>query len=502
MIALLLALVLAGSEAESYDALLAEGLARGKAGALDEAAALFDRAIALEPARPEARVERGGVWFSQGRYAAAAAELREALRRREDDYARDLLASALHLAGRSDEALATWNPLGRPTLGTISILGLSHTRDRVARRELPFHEGELLSLASVREARLRLAETGAFERVSVRPVPRGGGTADVEVALLERHGLAHGWLDFAVTTGVEALQDRVRLRYANLAGEAVALGLEHRWETHRPQTAASIDWPRPLGLAAVLHVRGFDGRQDYAGDEGLVRQDARGVEIGVRRVLGAATVAQASLRTVDRTVSDPMLPAGRLTGLDVGFERRLVDRRRVRTAVQARAFSAGGSESDFVRGQLRARTEWRLTLPEGEQPSPSVLAAQVVLGQASGETPFDEAFAPGGSPEMELPLRAHRQAEDGILGVTPLGRSLILGNLEWRRSLVRRAGFDAGFVLLYDGACVSQPGRTVFHDVGLGLRIGLPGAGRVRFDYGHGLVDGSDAFFVGLGQTF
>lgn len=506
MIALLLALALsAAAGAESYDALVAEGLARGKAGALDEAGALFDRAIALDPARPEARVERGGVWFSQGRYAAAVRELRTALDAREDAYTRDLLASALHLAGRSDEALAAWNPLDRPTLGTLTILGLRHTRDRVARRELPVREGAVLRLASLREARLRLAETGAFERIAVRPVPRGGGAADLEVALVERHGLAHGWLDFAVSAGVDALQERARLRYANLAGEGIAVGVEQRWESHRPRTAAEIDWPRPLGLDAVLHVRGFDGRQDYRRGGGVVRQDARGVELGLRRVLGASTVALGSVRTVDRTFSSAAIDDGRIVGLELGVERRLVDAPRGRAGVEARLFAAGsvlGSDAGFTRVSLRARGEWRLALARDERPPASVLAAQLVLGQGSGGTPFDEAFAPGGSPDMDLPLRGHRQAEDGVLGVTPLGRSLVLGNLEWRRSLVRKAGVEAGLVLFYDAACVSEPARSVLHDVGLGLRLGLPGAGRLRFDYGRGLADGSHAFFVGLGQVF
>jgi hypothetical protein len=375
----------------------------------------------------------------------------------------------------------------------------------VARREVPLREGEPLSLSGVREARLRLAETGAFERIAVRPVPGAAGTADLEVALVERHGFAQGWLDFVVSTGVEALQERVRLRYANLAGEGIAVGLEWRWEEHRPRTAASIDWPRPLGLDAVLHVRGFDGRQDYVREGAAIRQDARGVELGLRRVLGASTVGAFAVRTTDRTFSDPTQPAGRLTGFDVGLERRLADRARLRAALSAHVFAAAsalGSDPSFARAVVRAKGEWRLTLPDGDRASSSVLAGQLVLGQGSADTPFDEAFAPGGSPDMDLPLRAHPQARDGVLGVMPLGRSLVLANLEWRRRLARRAGFEAGLVLLYDAAWVAQPGREAFHDVGLGLRIGLPGAGRVRLDYGHGLTDGANAFFAGLGQTF
>jgi len=58
---------------ESYDALVSEGVARGRAGDVAEAARLFDRAIALAPERPEARVERGRLLFIEKPYDAAAA---------------------------------------------------------------------------------------------------------------------------------------------------------------------------------------------------------------------------------------------------------------------------------------------------------------------------------------------------------------------------------------------------------------------------------------------
>jgi outer membrane protein assembly factor BamA len=506
VIGLVLAAALAAATgATRYDGLVAEGLAQGRAGDLAAAATLFEEAIALDPSRPEAHVERGGVWFSLGRYDEAAWELREALRLREDPYARDLLGSSLHLAGRSDQALAVWNVLERPTLRTLSIGGLERTRDRVARREIPLREGELLGLDGVREARLRLAEVGAFERVSVRPVPRGGGVADVEVALVERHGFALGWLDFVASAGVDALQGRARLRYANVAGEGISLGLGRRWETHRPETSARIDWPRPLGLDAVLHVRGFDGRQDYRIGAAAFEASSQGVELALRRVLGGATIGAASLRTVDRRFAGGDEVGGRLTGVGLGLERRLEDDARMRAVALAQGFVASaalGSDARFVRGLVRVRAELRLTEPRGDRPSPSVLAAQLVLGRGSHGTPIDEAFAAGGSPDMELPLRAHPQAADGVLGRTPLARSLLLGNLEWRRRLMGASGFELASVLFYDGAGLSQPGRRAFHDVGVGLRLGLPGAGQVRFDYGHGLTDGADAFFLGLGQVF
>src|SRR5262249_6629550 len=113
-------------------------------------------------------------------------------------------------------------------------------------------------------------------------------------------------------------------------------------------------------------------------------------------------------------------------------------------------------------------------------------------------------FAPGGGPDMELPLRAHPQAMDGALGAAPLARSIDLLNLEWRPRLAPKSLIQLGFVLFFDGASVAdtlEPGRPGFHDLGLGLRLGLAGA-LVRLDFGHGLTDGKNAFFFGMNQVF
>jgi len=132
----------------------------------------------------------------------------------------------------------------------------------------------------------------------------------------------------------------------------------------------------------------------------------------------------------------------------------------------------------------------------------SLIAAAYVGGM-----PIDEMFAPGASPEMELPLRAHHQTQDGTLGVTPLGRRLTLVNTEWRRRLVRSTWVQGGIVLFYDAAWISgTPAQSdqdhSFHDVGMGIRLGFVGSSTLRFDFGHGLTDGKNAFSFGLSQTF
>jgi len=198
---------------------------------------------------------------------------------------------------------------------------------------------------------------------------------------------------------------------------------------------------------------------------------------------------------------------GTLVGLGGGLERRVFEGRRHKADASVRLLSAVhpfGSDLAFSRGLLTLGYTAALSAPEGTLLEPSVIATAARWGRASTGTPIDEVFAPGGSPDMELPLRAHPQAMDGALGSTPLVRSIDLLNLEWRRRFVRKSLFQMGFVMFYDGARVAEslePGPRNFHDVGVGLRVGIAGL-LVRFDLGHGLTDGNNAFFFGLNQVF
>jgi hypothetical protein len=506
--ALVAVLLFAG--AGDYDALVAQGLAAGKAGQLEEAARLLDEAVALDASRPEAFVERGGLRFLESRYSDAARDLRAALERSPDDaYARDLLATALHLGGEADAALREWNRIDRPNVRTLTISGLEKTRDSVARRELCMREDAVLRLAEVRRSRLQLREAGIFDRSTLHVSPVANGQADVQVVLAERHGFAHGWGDFVITSGVAALQRRAPLRYANVAGTGVNVGAEYRWQENRPQTSGFLEWPRPFGAGFYLRGDGFRGRQLYdVGGETDARR--RGFGLGLRRVLGASTVGELRYDFVRREFEDPnpLAVDGRVAGLRLRLERRFVDSRRAHVDAGVSAFGARdflGSELEF--GRLAARVEGHLVLssPEGVAMEGSVLAAQLSVGTSAADTPFDEAFAVGASPQMELPLRGHRQAVDGILGVTPLARHVVLGNLEWRRRVLDRGPFKLGVVLFTDLAWlgdVFEGSRTSLQDVGFGLRMAIPGTGILRIDYGRGLPDATDTLSIGIGQVF
>jgi tetratricopeptide (TPR) repeat protein len=497
-------------EAASYDALVERAIALGRADQRAEAAALLDRAVASSPERPEAWVERGGLRFLDGRYEAAIDDLRRALALRDDPYVRDLLASSLQLAGRELEALAVWNALGKPTLGRVEISGLKVTHDDVARREIGLAAGAILTPSALRAARRRLAETRVFEKVTLRTKPLGDGNADLSVALLERHGFAHGPVDFLLTTGVGLAWQRVRLRYANLGGTGLSFGGTWRWQENRPETSLQMSWPRPLGLPVYLDLGGSRGEQAYElGEPFVIRQ--RGFDLGVRHVLGAGSVLSVGLRLRERTVSRsrPDAVPGRILGLQAGLERRLLETRRNRLDASVQLFGADpviGSELSYLQGEAELRYEGIVSGPEGRSVERSVVAARLRGGWGSGGLPVDEMYAVGVSFDSDIPLRAHPLTRHGVIGGSPVGRSFALLNAEWRQRLLHRSLFDVGAVAFADAASVGQPAQgsasRALVDVGVGLRFSLLAGATLRIDQAWSLSDGRRSLFIGLNQAF
>ena len=498
----------------SYDALVSRAVADARTGDRAGAEALLARARSLDPARPEALVELAGLRFLDARYADAVALLRPALRAGGAAHARDLLATSLYLAGRPDEAIEAWNALRRPVLRNVRIEGMHDTRARLVVPQLTMVEGTLLTRDQLRETRLRLFETGAFDRAAVRAVPLGSGESDVEIALAERRALGSP-PELAALTLSKALQRTAYLRYENLDGTGIMARASYRWESTQPRAEGALRWPRPLGLGATLLASGGWGRADYELEGSLFTREDRGAELGLRRVLGPATVGQLKWhgrrRTFDGdTAAVPSAQPGFVSGVSLQAEQRLRDGWRHRLDATASMFAAGealGSDLGFAVGQVKLHQVLMLSPPERTTVERSVLAAQLVWGQGSANTPLDAMFVPGAASEMELPLRAYRDREDGVLGPTPIGRSLWLLNVEWRQRLVRWGPLQAGAVVFYDAARVAEPASgdpstQYLHCLGAGLRVGLLGV-LVRADYAASLSHPSaSAFTAGLGQAF
>lgn len=501
----------AASEPETYEGLVARGVESGRQGRLDEARQALDRAVYLQPRRPEALVERGGLRFLAKEYDAAITDFERAIDLRPDDYTREMLATALFLRGRPDAALGQWNRLGQPIVQNVRIEGTDQVDPSWVRREVTASEGDLLKPSHLEGTRLRLDETGLFQRVSVRPVPLGAGKADLEVAVVERHGLWDHWAEFAVRSAVYAISQKMRLRYYNLMNTGITIGAEYKWESTQPRLQGNLYWTRPAGLPFNFYLDGVTARPQYQLDERFTLR-TRGLAAGLRRALDARTVAQVGLRARHRThsVSRFDAPDGDINGFDVGLERRWIDRRRQRLQSAAYFFqSAEQLGSDFVYPRGLAILRYYGTVAgddDGEMPG-SVFATQIQWGAGGTGMPLDDMFAPGTSSEADMPVRAHRQKKSGVLGNTPIGRNVVLANVEWRQRLLNRKSAQGGIVLFYDGARVGDtalgPAVETLHDAGFGLRLSVKGSPILRLDFGWSLTgDGKNALTAGVGHTF
>ncbi len=509
MIVLTLALLLQATP-PTYDGLVALGIAQGREGRTDAAGETLGRAIEMEPGRPEALVERGGLRFLERRYDDAIADLQAALRIRDDAYARDLLASTLLLTGRNDPAIEEWNRLDKPALGKIRIAGLRRAPEAVVRRELAVGEGRRLDIGEYRRTRLRLDESGYFHGLEMRPVVTAPGAVDLEIDVLERHGF--GGLPFLVGRGVADLtREKVRLRYANLS-TGITVGGEYKWEATQPFLGFTLDAYRPLGFPGMLSIDGLGAHPTYDLEDGSgpFRLRTRGGGARGRVVVASRTVAEAGVRFRDRTwdVARPDTPDGPMLGLQLGIDHTFWSGRRHDLVGSIRTLTAPGfldGEAQFARALGRVVHHLHVQRPDGLPLEHGSIAAQLTVGYGGEGTPLDEMFAPGAASDMDLPLRGHRLKTSGILGGTPIARSIALFNFEWRQRLVRTRLAQVGYILFYDGGWMGRTARggdVTLHDVGIGLRVGVRGSVLLRADYGRGLTDGKSTLTAGLGQVF
>lgn len=495
----------------SYDALVGAGVALGRLGRLEESAARLGAAIECDPQRSEAWTERGGARFLQKRYEQAIRDLRSALSRRDDAYARELLASALFLVGRTEEALSHWNRIDRPRLRMIDIQGLARTRPALVREAIRLKEGELLDAEGYAETRIRLKELGVFSRTSLRVLPVGEGLADVQVVLSERSGLAESPAELVAETGVGLVSERLQLRYVNLFGRAVTVSGRYRWQPTRPELALFVEWAQPLGLDGKLRLVSRRGRQRYALGEPLDRR-IRGVDLAFRRPTRRRWTAEVGLalasRSYSRSHSDNL--SGTETLGYIAASGPLLDRHRHRIEGRAKLGRAVASGGGYTSGEVELSYKGQWGSADEPRDGRSVLAVRLQGAGLTRGAPFDAWLAPGGSPDMDWPLRAHRQARDGILGFMPLARSLALSNIEWRQRLLTAKPVEAGVVIFCDAAWLpgswyvdpSVRGRRSYLDGGIGLRLGVSSSTLVRCDVGFGLVDRAHAIFLGLDQAF
>jgi hypothetical protein len=132
----------------------------------------------------------------------------------------------------------------------------------------------------------------------------------------------------------------------------------------------------------------------------------------------------------------------------------------------------------------------------------TVWLARAGLDAAGNDTPFALWSGAGTGHGRDALLRAHPLLHDGVIRDGVFGRIVASGGVEWRqwRWPVLRVGrvAPAAFVdgaHAYDAPTFADPRAHV--DVGVGVRLAVPGAGVIRADIARGLRDGEVAVSVG-----
>lgn len=407
---------------------------------------------------------------------------------------------------------------GEPTrIARVLVGGLTVTREKVVRRELPFAPGQLWNSDDLVEGRRRLGATRLFERVDVNPLrPAPGPYRDVEIAVRE----AKPWrLDFGIGYETEdGARGFIEIAHDNLFGTGRSLALRERASQRGDLTELTYREPWLLDTAWQGQLTAF---RQWQKEVGYQFHSVGGVGTIERFFLDRPgdflrTAVGYSFREVRRFDVEPGLAAA---GITSGTERLASvllaaswDRRDPQADPRRGSFhlasveTAGGflaSQSDFVKTQLQ--TSWFVPWPP-----PTLLGVSARLGLAwpygrSDRLPIESRFFAGGTTTVRgytLNAIGPLDSQGNPLG----GNGQLVLNLEWRFPIWRWFGgaafVDAGAIAPEVTDLARAP---IFPGAGAGLRIATP-IGPVRLDVGYALrpIPGENRlqFYLTIGQAF
>ena len=478
--------------------LVHEMVARAKAGDLSGAASGLETATALCPTAPDAWRELAGIRFLQSRWTAAVSlAARATALAPADEAGWDLLASSQYLDGRSRDALASWNLIGRPEVDVVRVTGARRTRHPVVADALALPPRSRLTRDAFDRASRRLAALPAAAMTALRYRPMPGGQAEVEATIVERPLLPTGRLHLAAALARMAIQREARLDVASPTGGGELWSAAWRFWDDRPRLSFALALPGAGGLPGVATVDGLWERASYAGvvdgagRAELVRQERR------RAAIHLADWATSRLRwrggvALDRWTDEAF------GSLDLGLDLRLAGDRLALATELAGWASPGGRRFAHAGVAVTARTHTSVDRAAWH------LAAG--LAQTTPGAPFDLWNGAGLGRARAPLLRAHPLLEGGVVSGPIFGRRLAHATLEYTRPVVTWMGGAVSVAAFADTARAWQrvgPGPSWQSDAGLGARLALPGeAGTLRVDLARGLRDAAHVLSAGWSTSW
>jgi translocation and assembly module TamA len=428
----------------------------------------------------------------------------------------------------------------RVKIGAINIKGLKEVHERLLRRRLLVHTGELYDAAAIEKARQDLLSLGLFTTVSVH---LGGADQEQRVPITFTVQEAKRY-----TVGVAAA-------YSSDLGGSVGINWGDRNVFGNGQQLTASATAINLGGSATTGL-GYDVTVGYTIPDFRRRDQTLGFQVrGLRQALQAYTQTG---ETAGTSLSRKLSSVWSLTA-GLSYEHEIIDqenlitcptlqpgqapaavsqcRRRnykynlgllpvstyydstdlpsplvdpthgFRISVTATpTFSYGSSGKTFLVVQGSISTYFDLhELLAGDPAGRSVIAARVLSGAALGATQFslppDQRFYAGGSGTV----RGYRYQSVGpeFQDGNPIGGTNMQAiNLELRQ----RLGTNFGFVVFADSGGVSSSSGSVYRvGVGAGVRY-YTSIGPIRFDLAlpgkRRLNDDRFEIYIGLGQAF
>ena len=465
-------------------AMVDEGVRLAGAGQTAEAARLLALAADACPASAAPYREMAGLHALREEWKDATDDARRAIEREPtDQHAWRILATSLFLQDDQEGALEAWNAAGDATIDLVDIKGLTRTRYAVAMRAAGLQPQTRLTPSALRTARRRLEELPSAETTRVSYRPAGEGRVNVEAVVVERPLAPSSPISLAAM-GIRALTDReLSASLSSITGGGELWTASWRWYANRPRIAVGFETPAPFGGNWSVRVS------------------------GERETYGLGGAAEEKRRSAILAVSD-WTPVGLRWEIAAGGERWNDSRG------SAVVMAAGEQRLDADRGVVEARLggwtggvrtwtaalggRWHSSLRrEG-----TVLVTRAGIDLAGRTAPRMLWPGAGTGQGRDLLLRAHPLLDDGIVSGAAFGRTLAHAGAEWRhwmqplRQPIRFA--PALFADTARAWRVLPGGDRRWHtDIGVGVRIALPGAGIVRVDVARGLRDGNNALSVG-----
>jgi hypothetical protein len=454
----------------------------------DAAGVLLIAAVVACPTDAGAHRELAALHLREGRYAEAAGWARIAVDLDPADrHALELLAASHYLDGRDMEALEAWNRLDPVIVEDVTLGAPTRTRQTEILKLAGLERGQVLTPRALElgRRRLDLLPAASSTRLDYRPIEPG---ARVTAAVAERP-LYPSPARAVADAALAIFTDRgLRVRVASPLGAGELWGFDWRWRTHRRRLRIGVSHPVGGPLPGILTIGGLAMEETYAlgpiSREERRRVDARFDTWVSPHLRAAATVA------ADRWERGGAFAAVGLEARALAFDDR------AGLAIDGELWAAGGEPSSF--GRAGIEIDWR-----SAHERRGVVTTARAGGQVASAAAPRTIWPGAGTGTARAPLaRGHDLLASGRITGPLFGRALLYGGVEtvWWRPVGPLDLGGAAFVDVARSSLRAEPrvGLALQVDVGVGLRLGLPGEGTIRVDLGRGLRDGSVAVSAGM----